>query len=109
MGTFQGGFPALAIRPPADPLQQYGEVENILARRQQMAGMAQQQELGAVQLQQAKIDATSRATLMKIWAANEGDMNQTIEDAKASGQVTPEHLQAFQLGQQQIQTQAALL
>lgn len=110
MGGYAGlGFPALAIKPPESPLQQFGQVENILAQRQQIAGEQQRQELGAVQLQEAQRDANSRATLMKIWADNDGDANQTVADARASGQVTPEHLQAFQIGAVQLQTQAALL
>ena len=109
MGAFQGGYPALAVRPPESPLTQFGQVQDIIARRQQIAGQQQAQELGAVQLEEAKRNATSQAALMKIWADNDGDMNATIEDAKASGLVTPEHLQSFTLGQQQIQTAAAKL
>lgn len=108
MGTFQGGFPALAIQQPNIGAQ-LETAMNIKARQQQIAGQAQAQELGAVQLQQAKIDAQSRSTLMRLWSENSGDMNATIEAAKASNQVTPEHLQAFQLGSINVQTAAAKL
>lgn len=108
MGTFQGGFPALAIQQP-NIGNQIAQAMEIKARQQQIAGQQQAQELGAVQLQQARIDANSRATLMKLWSDNDGDMNQTVADAKASGVVTPEHLQAFQQGSIAVQTAAAKL
>jgi len=96
------GFPALAIQPPPDPLKQMGEVMNI---RNQM----QQGQMNDVALQQARQAQQSQQTLMRLFAQNNGDMNQTVADAKASGQVLPEHILDFQTKATAAQVQMANL
>lgn len=95
-------FPALDIRPVESPLQQMGGAL-------QLKSALQQQQIGAVQLQEAKINAQSRQALMSIWAQNNGDPNATIQQARESGKVTPDDLYAFQTHTTDLQTKAALL
>lgn len=95
-------FPALQIQPPASPIQQIAGVE-------QIADMQQRRQLGAVQLQQEQMAATSQQTLMQIYAANKGDMNKTLSDAIDSGQVLPEHINAFRNSALAAQIQASQL
>src|SRR5262245_20067822 len=97
------GFPALAINTTAEsPLKQYAQIEQIRASQQAL-------QMGAIQLQEARVAQQSRETLQALWAKNSGDMNQTLADAKASGKVTPNDLLNFQEKGVAIQTQAAKL
>src|SRR5260370_820341 len=58
-----GGFPALQIRPPESPLQQFGQV-------QQIRSAQQEQQLRGLQIQQAQQDIADRhalTTAMTQW------------------------------------------
>jgi hypothetical protein len=103
MGGFSSlQFPALSIKAPESPIQEIG---GALA----VKGQLQQQQMGAVELQNAKLAQQSNATLMSLFAKNGGDMNQTYADASASGQVLPEHLLDFRIKSIAAQVQAATL
>lgn len=97
-----GGFPALQIHPPESPVQQLAGVEQL------KAGF-QQQQLGEIQLQEARLNQTSQQTLMESFAKNNGDFNQTYADAAASGKVTPSMLLDFRTKSVAAQTAAANL
>src|SRR5258708_38117222 len=85
-----GSFPALMIHPPESPIQQLAGVEQLKAG-------VQQQQLGEIQLQEARLNQQSQQVLMEKFAANNGDMNKTYADAAASGKVTPQMLNQFRL------------
>lgn len=81
-----GGFsslqlPALSIRPPESPVQQLG---GVLALQNQV----QQQQMGAVELQNARLAQQEQQTIMTAFARNNGDWDQTLADIKSS--VRPE-------------------
>lgn len=95
-------FPALAINPVAGPLDQY-------AKATQVAQGLQSLQVGQIQLNQARIQQQSQATLMKAFADNKGDMNQTLADATASGKVDPTSLINFRQATIAAQTSAAKL
>lgn len=95
-------FPALAIQAPPGPLDQY-------AKATQVASGLQQLQVGQIQLNQARIQQQSQATLMKAFAENKGDMNQTLADATASGKVDPTSLINFRQATIAAQTSAAKL
>lgn len=95
-------FPALAINPVAGPLDQY-------AKAAQVASGLQSLQVGQIQLQQARIQQQSQATLMKAFADNKGDMNQALADATASGKVDPTALLNFKQASIAAQTSAAKL
>src|SRR5882762_8758803 len=95
-------FPALDIKPPESPISQ-------LSGALQVKNAMQQGQMNDIKLQEAQQEQKSRATLMRIFAGNKGDMNQTLADARASGQVTPEHLFEFQKQSVAAQVQAAQL
>jgi hypothetical protein len=97
-----GGFPALAIQPPASPTQQIGGALQV--RNEMQRGQMQD-----IELQNARLQQQSNATLMRLFAQNKGDMNQTYQDAVASGQVLPEHLLDFRQKSVAAQVQAAAL
>lgn len=97
-----GGFPALMIKPPESPVQQLAGVEQL------KAGF-QQQQLGEIQLQEARLNQISQQTLMESFAKNNGDFNQTYADAAASGKVTPSMLLDFRTKSVAAQTAAANL
>src|SRR5260370_39264637 len=99
-----GGFVDIAatIKQPESPISQ---LSGALALKSQV----QQQQMGQVQLEQAQQEQRSSATLMRIFAQNNGDMNQTLADARASGQVIPSHLLDFQTKSIAAQVQASLL
>src|SRR5215467_1057090 len=96
-------FPALAINTQGEsPLNMLGKIEQIKSAQQS-------QEMGALQLQQARINQASQQALMEAYAKNNGDLNQTLADARASGKVTPNDLLGFQEKSVAIQTNAAKL
>lgn len=97
-----GGFPALQIRPPESPIQQLTGVE-------QLKGAVQQQQMGEIQLQEARLNQTSEQTLMESYSRNAGDLNKTYADAVASGKVTPRMLMDFRAQSVAAQTQLATL
>lgn len=97
-----GGFPALMIRPPESPVQQVG---GALAIQEGI----QRQQLGEIQLQEARLNQTSQQELMAAFARNNGDLNQTYSDAVSSGKVTPQMLNQFRQQSVAIQTQMATL
>jgi hypothetical protein len=99
-----GGFIDIAntIKPPENPVAQLGGALAI-------KGQLQSQQMGALQLEQAKLAQQSQATLMRLFARNNGDMNQTYADAADSGQVLPEHLIDFRTKSVAAQVQAAQL
>src|SRR5882762_9033465 len=87
-------FPALAIQNQESPLKQFGEAQAIV---------------GQIQLQQARQNQQSQQALMRLFSQNKGDMDKTYSDAVDSGQVTPEHLNAFRNANLEAQTKAATL
>jgi hypothetical protein len=93
------GFPALQIRPPESPLQELGGAL-------QIKGAMQQQQLGEIQLQEARQNQTSQQVLMQKFSENNGDLNKTYADAAATGQVTPSMLLNFRT--QSIAAQTAM-
>lgn len=95
-------FPALAVQPMPGPLDQY-------AKAAQVASGLQSLQVGQIQLQQARIQQQSQATLMKAFADNKGDMNQALADATASGKVDPTALLNFKQASIAAQTSAAKL
>src|SRR5205809_2658709 len=99
-----GGFVDIAntIKQPESPIQQLG---GVMALKSQV----QQQQMGDIQLQQARENQRSEQVLMQKFAENNGDMNKTYADAVASGQVTPEHLNAFRSQSVAAQIQMATL
>lgn len=90
------------IQQPEDPLKQVAQIE-------QIRGMAQSQELGAVQLEEARRVQQSQQTLMSLYAKNSGDLNQTYADAASSGKVLPDQLLDFRTKSIAAQTQLATL
>lgn len=96
-------FPALAINTQGEsPL-------NTLAKVEQIKAAMQSQEMGSIQLQQARVNQQSQQILMEAYAKNGGDLNQTLADARASGKVTPNDLLGFQEKSVALQTAAAKL
>lgn len=105
MGGFAGiasQFPALAIKPPESPIQ---ELSGVLA----IKGQQQQQQMGQVELDNARQIQNENATIMRLYAENKGDMNQTLADARNSGQVRPQTLLDLQAKTVAAQVQAAQL
>ena len=96
------GFPALQIRPPESPLQEVGGAL-------QIKNAMQQQQIGEIQLEEARQQQTSQSILMQKFAANNGDLNKTYADAAATGQVTPSMLLNFRTQSIAAQTAAANL
>src|SRR5260370_696572 len=96
-----GGFVDIAatIKQPESPISQ---LSGALALKSQV----QQQQMGQVQLEQAQQEQRSSATLMRIFAQNNGDMNQTLADSRASGQIIPSHLLDFQTKSKPAEVQA---
>jgi hypothetical protein len=99
MGALMGGFPALAIRPPESPVQQLGGVL-------QLKNAVQQQQLGEIQLQEARLNQESQQVLMQKFSENNGDLNKTYADAANTGRVTPQMLLQFRT--QSIAAQTAM-
>lgn len=98
-----GSYPALSINTQGEsPLNMLGKVEQIKSAQQS-------QQMGAIQLNQARIAQQSQQALMEAYANNNGDLNKTLADARASGKVTPGDLLGFQEKSVAIQTQAAKL
>jgi len=100
MGAF--GFPALDIRPPESPISQLAGVEQV------KAGI-QRQQMGDIELQNARLAQTSNQVLMESFARNNGDFNATYADAAASGKVAPSILLDFRAKSIAAQTQMASL
>ena len=94
-----GGFPALQIQQPESPLKQFGEAE-------QIKGMMQQQQMGAIELQNARQSQLEQQTIMQLYRQNQGDLGKTIADATATGKVRPQTL--LQLQNQHITMQTSL-
>lgn len=97
-----GGFPALMIKPPESPISELG---GALA----LKGAVQQQQMGEIQLHEARLNQTSEQTLMESYSRNAGDLNKTYADAVASGKVTPQMLMQFRSQSVAAQTQLATL
>jgi hypothetical protein len=97
-----GGFPALQIRPPESPLQQ-------AATALQLQGEVQRQQLGNVQLEEARLNQQSQQALMEAYTNNNGDLNATYAEAVKSGKVTPQMLLNFRTQSVAAQVQMANL
>lgn len=97
-----GGFPALMIQQPESPIHQLAGVE-------QLKNQAQQQQLGEIQLEEARSSQTSQKVLMDSFSRNGGDLNKTYAEAAASGKVTPKMLLEFRTQSIAAQTQLATL
>lgn len=94
-----GGFPALMIQQPESPLKQFGEA-------QQIKGMVQQQQMGQIELENARQSQLEQQTIMHLYRNNQGDLAKTIADATATGKVRPQTL--LQMQNQHIAMQTAL-
>lgn len=90
------------IKPPESPIQQLAGVEQLKAQ-------VQQQQMGEIQLEEARSNQTSEQTLMESFSRNGGDFNKTYADAANSGKVTPSMLSKFRAESIAAQTQAAIL
>jgi len=97
-----GGFPALMINQPESPLKQFSEVTQIKAA-------LQQQQMGEIELQEARDAQAGSHALMESFTRNKGDLNATYADAVNSGKVPPEMLMKFRTQSVTMQTQAATL
>lgn len=97
-----GGFPALMINQPESPLKEVGAIEQIRSQQQQ-------QQMGEIQLQNARIAQQENQTIMRLYAENKGNLDQTIADAAASGQVRPGTLVDLRTKSVAAQTQMAML
>src|SRR5215471_19234986 len=96
-------FPALSINTQGEsPL-------NILGKIEQIKSAQQSQEMAGIQVQEARVAQQSRQTLMELYTKNNGDLNQTLADAKSSGKVTPQDVMNLQTSSVALQTQAAKL
>ena len=97
-----GGFPALQIKTPESPIQQLGQVE-------QLKGAIQQQQMGAIELQNARQSQLEQQTIMQLYRQNQGDLGKTIQDATATGKVRPQTLLGLQNQHIAMQTSLANL
>src|ERR1700690_1372697 len=96
------GYPALMIKQPESPLQQFGQVE-------QIKSAMQQQQMAQIELQNARQQQQENQVIRQSFMKNKGDMAATINDAASSGQVNPATLLKLQTGYTQQQQALATL
>lgn len=102
-------LPALSIHPPEqqDLLGQYGKIMQLksLMGGQQLQGLQTQE--AQINLENARQQQLENKTLRDSYRNNGGDLEQTIKDAAASGNVSPGTLTKLQETQLKIQTDLA--
>jgi len=78
MGSSFGGYHNPQLIQPENPMDQY-------AKALAIKGQVQQQQMGAIQLQQAQQAQKDQQTLGQLMVKNKGDIDKVIQDAPDSG------------------------
>jgi hypothetical protein len=92
------GFPALQIKQPEPYAQQVGQVL-------QIKNALQQQQMGEIEIQNARAQQASTQALQKAWIANKGDMGAVLANPPQGA--LPKDLLALNETYQKLRLQAA--
>lgn len=82
-----GGFPALMIRPPESPLQQFGQAEQIIGARQRQQLGQQELQSGGIDLQMKQLALQNAQTVQS--ALSDPNLNSQYEDWRKSRGTPP--------------------
>jgi hypothetical protein len=95
-----GGYPALAIKGPEPLLQQYGQAQAIV-------GAQQRQQMGEIEIQNARMQQQSTQAIQQAFMDNKGDIGQILQNPPAG--VLPKDLLELRNVDQAYRLQAAQL
>lgn len=99
MGGFNT-YPALDIKQPASPLDRASKLNSLLGAQQQL-------QMGAMELENARQAQLESQTLRNLSKKNGYDIEKTLADAAASGNVSPQTLIKLKADHLKMQTDLA--